>query len=260
MGLFKWHKTEDYLMILAQINLKRIAKKQGKYLVTALLAAIFYAPLGHAQVIGADLAAEVSNLGANTKAKRNSALFSSAKTTFSLSDELQFKPGAAIDQDNYTAKAEFWSKGVWGISGNVQQNDLKLFGLPKGSDSKRIDINRKVIKADSSDSYLAFGFGFQSVDIQNTIESEGLNLSLLGKYSFTDNFLFYGNGTLFQGFDDSYQGDVSGYQFEAGLNYSLGSRLSFSAGLKVSDLEGQQNFQESRSFSSSFLIGTSLAF
>ncbi len=237
-----------------------IANMQGKYLVIALLSTFSYAQVGHAQLIGADLAAEVSSIDTSTKSNKNSTLLSSGNANFSLSNQLQLRPGTAIDQDNYTAKAEYWSKGVWGISGNVQENDLNLFGLPKGSDSKRIDINRKVIKADNSDSYLAFGFGFQSVDIQDTIESEGLNLSLLGKYSFSDNFLLYGNGTLYQGFDDNFENDVNGYQFEAGLNYNVGSKLSFSAGLKISDLEGQQNFQERRSFSSSFLIGTSLAF
>ena len=177
-----------------------------------------------------------------------------------MSDELQYKPGKSLDQNNYSAKAEFWSKGSWGVSGNIHQNKFNLFGLPKDSDSKRIDVNRKFIKSQNSDSYLAFGLGWQSLNINGTAESDGLNLSLLGKYSFNNNFKLYGNGTLFQALDSDIEDDVVGIQLEAGVNYQIGSRLSFSAGIKISDLEPQLSSQQGRSFSSRFLIGTNLSF
>ena len=213
----------------------------------------------YAQVIGADLAVDSAS---NQQKNKKSAIFPLASTVFSLSNELQFKPGKTVDQNNYVAKAEFWSKGAWGVSGNIQQNASNLIGLPKDSDSKRIDVNRKILQAQNSDSFLALGLGWQSFDIdEGSIESDGLNLSLLGKYSFTNNFNFYGNGSVFQGLDNNdFQDDVSGVQLEAGVSYQLGSRLSFSAGLKISDIEAQQASSQSRSFSSSFLIGTNLSF
>ena len=238
-----------------------LAKKQ-KIQFSFIAIVLSCAPLNvsYAQIIGADLAADIS-VGDGPKNKK-STIFPLASTVFSLSDELQFKPGRTVDQNNYIAKAEFWSKGAWGVSGNIQQNDSNLFGLPKDSDSKRIDVNRKILQAQDSDSFLALGFGWQSFDIeQGLIESDGLNLSLLGKYSFTDNFNLYGNGSVFQSIDNNdFQDDVSGVQLEAGVNYQLGSRLSFSAGFKISDIEAQQTSRQNRSFSSSFLIGTSLSF
>ena len=242
-----------------------IQNKWQVHLVILLCVANYSVPV-HAQVIGASLEANVSG---EQSSKNKSTLIdpprllndaTNARANFSLSDDLQFKPGEALDQNNYIAKAQIWSKGVWGFSGNIQENDIKLFGLPKESDSKRIDVNRKVLSSASSDSFLALGLGWQSYNVENLIQSDGLNLSLLGQYSFTDNFLFYGNGTVFQSFDTSYSDDFSGYQLEAGLNYNVGSRLSFSAGVRVYDLEGQQGLQERRSFSSSVLIGTSLSF
>ncbi len=257
----------------SKVKMRMLVKKftnliQSKWHVSfvVLLCVANYSTPANAQVIGASLEANVSE-GESTE--NRSALIdpprllneaTAARANFSLSDDLQFKPGKALDQNNYIAKAQIWSKGVWGLSGNIQENDLNVFGLPKESDSKRIDVNRKVLKSTSSDSFLALGLGWQSYTVENLIESDGLNLSLLGQYSFTDNFLFYGNGTVFQSFDTSYSDDFSGYQLEAGLNYNVGSRLSFSAGVRVYDLEGQQNLQERRSFSSSVLIGTSLSF
>jgi len=218
--------------------------------------------LANAQVIGADLAADISVNAGNSQKNKKTAIFPLASTVFSISDELQFKPGRTTDQNNYIAKAEFWSKGAWGVSGNIQQNTSGLFGLPKDSGSKRFDINRKILRTQNSESFLAFGFGWQSLNLEGgAIESDGLNLSLLGKYAFTENFNFYGNGSLFQSLDNNeFQDDVVGIQVEAGVSYQLASRLSFTAGFKISDLEAQQNSRQDRSFSSSFLIGTSLSF
>jgi len=235
--------------------------KQSQFLtVFFAVFCVFFFSTSNAQIIGADLSADVSIGGDSSQIKAKSSLFSRSSTTFSLSDKLQYKPGKNLDQNNYSAKAEFWSKGSWGISGNIQQNTFNLFGLPKDSDSKRIDVNRKFIRSQNSDSYLAFGLGWQSLSVSGDIESDGLNVSLIGKYSITNHFKFYGNGTLFQGFDGSVEDDVTGFQLEAGLNYALGSRLSFSAGFKISDLESRLSSQQDRSFSSSFLIGTSLSF
>ena len=240
---------------------KLMSANKQKIQLSFIAVTLLCSPLSvsYAQIVGADLAVDSAN---NQQKNKKSAIFPLASTVFSLSDELQFKPGKTVDQNNFIAKAEFWSKGAWGISGNIQQNVGNLFGLPKDSDSKRIDVNRKILQAQNSDSFLALGFGWQSLDIdEGFIESNGLNLSLLGKYSFTNNFNFYGNGSVFQGLDNNdFQDDVSGVQLEAGVSYHLGSRLSFSAGLKVSDIEAQQASRQNRSFSSSFLIGTNLSF
>ena len=246
--------------MLSKVRRHFYAKKGQRCIVLIALCCPLYFTSVNAQIIGADLAADVSIGGDSSQKKAKSSLFSLSSTTFSLSDELQYKPGKNLDQNNYSAKAEFWSQGAWGFSGNIQQNAFNLFGLPKDSDLKRIDVNRKFIKSQNSDSYLAFGLGWQSLNIDGGIESDGLNLSLLGKYAINNNFKLYGNGSLFQGLDNEVQDDVAGFQLEAGLNYELSLRLSFSAGFKISDLESQLSSQQSSSFSSSFLIGTSLSF
>jgi len=196
----------------------------------------------------------------DTAKKTMNNLFSGGKAEINFSDELKFKPGKNIDQDNYEAKAAYWTEGVWGITGNIQENDIGLFGIPEDSEFARIDVNRKFLQADDSGSFMAVGLGLQSLNIQDEIDSEGINLSVLGEYAFSNKLLLFGNGTLFQGFNQSIDNDVFGYQVEAGLNYEVGSQLSFSAGIKVSDLENENIFAQQRSFSSSFLIGTSLAF
>ena len=215
------------------------------------------------QVLGENLNADlsISNQIVGQEDKTPVA-FARSSTVFSLSDELQFKPGRAIDQNNFVAKAEFWSKGFWGVSGNIQQNTSNLFGLPKDSDSKRIDVNRKLLRSQSSDSFLALGVGWQTLNIDDgLIDSDGLNVSLLGRYALTENLNLYGNGSFFQEVDnDQAKDDLVGFQVEASLNYQLGSRLSFSAGFKISDLDGQENSAQIGGFSSSLLIGTSLSF
>jgi len=192
--------------------------------------------------------------------KTPSSLFHSSSVHVVLSPELEFKPGKSLNQDNYAAKAEYWTEGKWGVSSNIRENQVGLYGVPDNSDFKRIDVNRKFLQAKDSCSFLAWGLGLQSLNIEDQIDSEGLNLSLLGEYTIGNRFSLFGNGTLFQGFDNDFDREVFGYQIEAGVNYQVGSNLSFSAGLKVSDLEQQQDFSGYRSFSSSFLIGTSLAF
>jgi hypothetical protein len=220
---------------------------------SALFVCLVFTAQTNAQIIGSNL--ETTLLNEENKTISTPRL----GAQFTINSPSQYKLGAVLDQDNYSAGAEYWSKGNWGLSGKIEENDLSLLGVPKESESARIDVNRKLLSSTKSNSYLAFGLGLQSVNVSDVIDAEGLRFSLLGKLALSENVLFYGNGGLFQSFDESVDdSQVSGYSFEAGLNYQVGSKFSLSAGLKVQDLEDEQ--LNRRSQTSSFLIGTHLAF
>lgn len=225
---------------------------------------LFFAAQLQANVTSADstelstkLSAKLANILVNPKNGAISIPQLGAEITLKSPSQYKFEEG--LDQKNYSAGAEFWSKTHWGLSGKIEENGLNLSTISQTTESTRIDLNRKLLSSHSSNSYLAMGVGWQSVNVNNVIDTEGLSFSLLGKLALANNILLYGNGGLFQGLDENAnKNQVTGYQIEAGLNYKVGSKFSFSAGLKVLDLEDQQ-FNR-RSQTSSFLIGTSLLF
>ena len=208
--------------------------------------------LAHAKTIG-------SNLETNLIQKKSSVSEPSLGMKFSITSPTEFKFGKISDKDNFSASAEYWSQSKWGLSGKVQENEFTLPSLPVNSESARINLNRKVLGSATSNSYLAFGVGWQSVNLSDEFEVEGLSFSLLGKLALADNVSLYGTGDLFQGYEENVSNsEVTGYLLEAGLNYKVGAKFSFSAGLKLLDLEDQQFNRKSQS--SSFLIGTHLSF
>lgn len=181
------------------------------------------------------------------------------KAVITLSDKLQFKPGAKLNQDNYSAKAEIWTNNNWGLIGSIEVNGLEIIDSPKNSETKSIDLKRKLINSEKSNSFLALGLGWQDINLDEDIDAEGINISLLGKWSFSDNFQVYGKGAIFEGLNnDDSNYSVSGYRFETGVKYKVGKKLSFSAGVKVQDFEDQQT--NTRNSSSSLLLGTHLSF
>ena len=55
-----------------------------------------------------------------------------------------------------------------------------MVDLPKNSETKSINLKRKLININDSQSYLALGLGWQDINIGNDIDAEGVNISLLG--------------------------------------------------------------------------------
>jgi len=212
---------------------------------------MLFTNIAHAQSIG-------SSLQPDFLVDKKS-IQSEINTTYgliSISNELQFKPGAKLDQDNYSAQAKLWSNKSWSLTGRIEVNDLKIIDTPKNSSNRRLALNKTLFTAGESNSYLALGLGWQDISLNNSIDSEGVNVSLLGKYAITNNFLVYGEGSLFESLQSEYT--VSGYQFETGIKYSANKRFSFSAGVKVLDFQNQNT--SARNYSSSFLLGTHLSF
>lgn len=163
-----------------------------------------------------------------------------------------------LDQDNYTASAEFWSKSEWGFSAKVEETSKKEESMFEKTELARINVNKKLLTSEESDSYLALGMGWQGFDVNKKTESEGLNFSLLGKLALKNNILIYGNGGLYQAFEEGTDSDQNkAYTLEAGVKYKVDSNLSVSAGLKVVDVD---DLQLNKKEQSSFLIGTQLKF
>lgn len=159
-----------------------------------------------------------------------------------------------LDQDNYTASAEVWSKNKWGLSAKIEEASKQEESILEKTELTRIDINKKLLTSKKSDSYLALGMGWQGFDINKKKEAEGVNFSLLGKLALKNNILFYGSGGLYKG---SNSNEDKAYSLEAGLKYKIDSNLSVSAGLKLFDVD---NLNLNEKEQSSFLIGTQLKF
>jgi len=180
----------------------------------------------------------------------------SSISNISIADKLQFKPGTGIDEKNYSASAEFWNKASWGIAGSIEINDLKIINAPKNSSTRNLDVNKKLFSSEKQKSYLALGLGWKDVSYGDTIDAEGINLSLLGELSLTNNLLVYGKGSVFESINTDYT--VSGYRIETGVTYKSDQQFSFSAGVRLDELDNQ--FGDSEAISSSFLLGTHLSF
>jgi len=165
-----------------------------------------------------------------------------SKTRITLADELQFKPGTQLDESNYSARAEYWNETSWGIAGSIEINDLQIINVPKNSSTRNFDVKKKLFSSEKQTSFL--------------VDAEGINFSLLGELSLTNNLLVYGKGSIFEGLNTDYS--VSGYRFETGVTYKTGKQFSFSAGVRLDELDDQ--LSNSETVSSSFLLGTHLSF
>lgn len=174
-----------------------------------------------------------------------------------VSDKLDFKPRSKKTSDSFASKAELWSKSRWGLSGSLSKNDTQLFGVPKNSLLSSVNLNRQLLRSKNKTDYLALGIGWQGIDIKDTVEADGLTISLSGKYSVAKSFQLYGSSSWFHDLEtNSRLQDIDGYNLEAGILFKTRSKLSFKAGYKVFDLEGDFN----SSNSASFQLGTSLNF
>jgi len=101
--------------------------------------------------------------------------------------------------------------------------------------------------------------GWKSFNLGSEIDVEGVNVSLLGRYSLANKLSIYGTGARFDSVNDSSSSrSVSGYRFETGVKYQATNRFSFSAGLRLQDMQDSANDVSNNS--SSFLIGTHLSF
>jgi len=179
-----------------------------------------------------------------------------SKTRITLADELQFKPGTQLDESNYSARAEYWNETSWGIAGSIEINDLQIINVPKNSSTRNFDVKKKLFSSEKQTSFLALGLGWQDINYGDSIDAEGINFSLLGELSLTNNLLVYGKGSIFEGLNTDYS--VSGYRFETGVTYKTGKQFSFSAGVRLDELDDQ--LSNSETVSSSFLLGTHLSF
>ena len=161
---------------------------------------------------------------------------------------------------SFSSGGEYWTKNKWGISGNFSSNDESvLLGAPKNSELLNIDINRQLLRSKNKENYLAVGLGWQSVDVDDSVDADGVRLSLLGKYSLAKRIQFYGTSSWFPEEIGSSDSSLSGYNLEAGLLYKPKSRLSLQAGFRFYDYRNGSSSVENTG-SSIFTLGTKLSF
>lgn len=178
-----------------------------------------------------------------------------------VSDKLSFKSGSNRSaKSDFAGGGEYFGKNRWGITGSFVSNDTGLFGEPDNSESVSVNIKRQLLRSKDASNYLAVGFGWQAIEIENDIDAKGLSFSLLGKMNVANSLQLYGSSAWFPELDSSLpQDNVTGYKLEAGLLFKARSRLSLRAGVKVLDLDNRR-YGYDRASSSSFLLGTHLTF
>jgi len=197
---------------------KRANKAKLVKQLSIVLLAIWCSKIAFSQTLGSSLQTNFLTEIDETK--------SSPKTRITIADELQFKPGTQLDENNYSASAEYWNETSWGIAGSIEINDLQIINLPKNSSFRNFDVKKKLFSSQKETSYLALGLGWQDINYGDSIDAEGINFSLLGELSLTNNLLVYGKGSIFEGLNTDYS--VSGYRFETGVTYKTGKQFSFS--------------------------------
>jgi len=181
-----------------------------------------------------------------------------------VSDKLSFKPS---DSDNtsgrssFASGAEYWTKSKWGISGNFSSNDSSLLlGAPKHSELFNVDVNRQLLRSKNKKDYLAVGLGWQNITVDDSLDANGLRLSLLGKYSIAKRLQVYGTSSWFPELElGSANSNLSGYNLEAGLLFKPKASVSLQAGFRFYDFsKGTASVDDSGS--SIFTLGTKLSF
>ena len=134
-----------------------------------------------------------------------------------------------------------------------------LLGAPKNSELFNVDVNRQLFRSKNKKDYLAFGLGWQSIDVDNSIDADGLRLSLLGKYSLAKRLQVYGTSSWFPEYVGSSDSSLSGYDLEAGLLFQPRKSLSLQAGFRFYDF-GKGSSSLNDVGSSIFTLGTKLSF
>jgi len=181
-----------------------------------------------------------------------------------VSDKLSFKSSDAENtsgRSSFASGAEYWTKSKWGISGNFSSNDSSLLlGAPKNSELFNVDVNRQLLRSKNKKDYLAVGLGWQNITVDDSLDANGIRLSLLGKYSLAKRLQVYGTSSWFPEVElGSSSSDLSGYNLEAGLLFKPKASFSLQAGFRFYDFsKGASSVDDSGS--SIFTLGTKLSF
>ena len=180
-----------------------------------------------------------------------------------VSDKLSLKVDnseSTSSRSSFASGGEYWAKNKWGISGSFSSNDESLLlGSPKNSELFNVDVNRQLLRSENKKNYLAVGLGWQSVDVDNSLDADGLRLSLLGKYSLAKRIQVYGTSSWFPEEIGISESALSGYNLEAGVLFKPKGSFSLQAGFRFYDF-GKGTSSIDSDGSSIFTLGTKLSF
>lgn len=159
------------------------------------------------------------------------------------------------EYDSFLGKGELWADN-WGVSASLMQNDQDdVFGLPEDSEYFNFDVKRRFGSHDKSN--IELGLGWQELNIDSQLEASGPRFSLSGRLNLFPSIQIYGLTSYFPELeDDVLKGDVTGYEFEAGLLFQPFPSVSLKAGYRQFELDLEDPEIEKLGSSSGFLLGT----
>jgi hypothetical protein len=176
-----------------------------------------------------------------------------------LSDDVNVSVFGDSQYDSFLGKSELWTNN-WGVSAKfLQNNNGDVFGLPNDSSYFNFDVKHRVFGS-QDESNLELGLGWQEMSIDSQFDASGPKVSLSGRFNVLNSVQLYGLTSYFPELEDELQnGDVSGYEIEAGLLYKPLPLWSLKAGYRVFSLDLEDPIIEELGSSSGFLLGTDLS-
>ena len=160
---------------------------------------------------------------------------------------------ASIDDlNNIGLHGQVWIADKWGLQGGLYSNDLDN-GLGE-TDYFNIDVYRRWLSL-TDHNYIAFGLGWEDIDIGSGLNISGPRLSIKGQVGLGSLISLYGHSTWLPSLDDATGiRDPNGLEVEAGLQISPFPFLSLRAGYRKFDLDFKSDDGSSNTSSSSGLI------
>ncbi len=162
-----------------------------------------------------------------------------------------------LDAGTLSLRAEGWWNKKWGIRGGLYLTDIDA---PQFDDPRRIslDVKRRFLSP-TDNTFVAAGLGWENLGLESGETSNGIRLSLEGRFGLGGIATLYGESIWMPSFS-SVNGlsNVSGIEFETGVVFDPFPFLSVRAGYRRFRLNYDLNNDSGNSISQGLLIGAGI--
>ena len=176
------------------------------------------------------------------------------------SNELSGNPfKGTLDAGTISFRAEGWWDQRWGIKGGIDLTDIDA-DADELEDPERyhIDLKRRLFSP-TDNTFFAAGVGWENLGLESGETSNGIRLSLEGRFGFAGFATFYGE-SIWMPRLSSVNGleGLSGVEFETGVVFDPLPFWSIRAGYRRFELDFDLDSGKGESTSQGIVLGTGL--
>lgn len=174
------------------------------------------------------------------------------------SNELSGNPfEGTLDPGTLSFRAEGWWDQRWGVEGGIDLTDIDAEEL-ENPERYHVDLKRRLFSA-TDNTFIAAGAGWEHLGLESGESSNGVRLSLEGRFGFAGFATLYGE-SIWMPYLSSVNGldSLSGVEFETGIVFDPLPFWSIRAGYRRFKLDFDLDSGKGDSTSQGIVLGTGI--